>query len=79
MEELNRDSELFNQEDVEYNQKIKPVERPSKNVGIDTDNQFMINIADAGLAGKLDMAAFPRRQHGTPPWSRAEKTRQHFV
>ena len=57
MEELNRDSELFNQEDVEYNQKIKPVERPSKNVGIDTDNQFMINIADAGLAGKLDMAA----------------------
>lgn len=57
MNELNKDSEVFNQEDVEYNQKIKPVELPSKNIGIDVDNQFMDNIVGAGLAGKLDMAA----------------------
>lgn len=57
MNELNKDSEVFNQEDVEYNQKIKPVEIPSKNIGIDVDNQFMDNIVGAGLAGKLDMAA----------------------
>ena len=57
MTELNKDSEIFIQQDVEYNQKIKPVETPSKNIGIDVDNQFMDNIAGAGLAGKLDMAA----------------------
>ena len=56
MSELNKDSEVFNQK-VEYNQKIKPIETPSKNIGIDVDNQFMSNIADAGLAGKLDTAA----------------------
>ena len=57
MTELNKDSEIFIQQDVEYNQKIKPVETPSKNIGIDVDNQFMDNIVGAGLAGKLDMAA----------------------
>lgn len=57
MSELTKESEVFNQEDVEYNQKIKPVETPSKNIGIDVDNQFMDNIVGAGLAGKLDMAA----------------------
>lgn len=57
MSELNKDSELFNQDGVEYNQQIKPVETPSKNIGIDVDNQFMDNIVGAGLAGKLDMAA----------------------
>lgn len=57
MSELNKDSELFNQDGVEYNQQIKPVETPSKNIGIDVDNQFMDNIVGAGLAGKLDMSA----------------------
>ena len=57
MTELNKDSELFNQDNVEYNQRIKPVETPNRDIGIDVDNQFMDNIVGAGLAGKLDMAA----------------------
>lgn len=56
MEEL-KDKEVFNNTDVEYNQKIKPVPVPSKDIGIDVDNQFMDNIVGAGLAGKLDMAS----------------------
>ena len=56
MEEL-KDKEVFDNTDVEYNQKIKPVPVPSKDIGIDVDNQFMDNIVGAGLAGKLDMAS----------------------
>lgn len=56
MEEL-KDKEVFNNTDVEYNQKIKPIPVPSKDIGIDVDNQFMDNIVGAGLAGKLDMAS----------------------
>lgn len=53
MNQLNRDDELFNNDSM--GQKIKPVELPSKNIGIDVDNQFMDNIADAGTEGKLDL------------------------
>ena len=56
MEEL-KDKEVFDTTGVEFNQKITPVPAPSKDIGIDVDNQFMDNIVGAGLAGKLDMAA----------------------
>lgn len=56
-DELNKENEIFNNNDVEYNKAIKPVETPDKNIGIDVDNEFMDNIVGAGLAGKLDTAA----------------------
>ena len=57
MSETKINDGVFENTNVEYNQKINPVPTPSKNIGIDVDNQFMDNIANAGLSGKLDMAA----------------------
>ena len=41
----------------EVGQKIVPVELPSKDIGIDVDNQLMQNIVSAGLSSKLDLNA----------------------
>lgn len=56
MEDLTKESEVFVAKSNEYGQAIKPVEVPSKDIGIDMDNQFLYNVAQAGLSGKLDMA-----------------------
>lgn len=38
-----------------YTKKINPVPRPEKNIGIDTDNRFQDDIAEAVISSELDM------------------------
>ena len=57
MTELNKDSELFINSEQSIGDKIVPKEAPSKNIGIDVDNEFLSNVAEAGLVGKLDTSA----------------------
>ena len=51
----NEEKEFMGKGEVE--QKIVPVELPSKDIGIDVDNQLMQNIVSAGLSSKLDLNA----------------------
>ena len=51
----NEEKEFMGQGEV--GQKIVPVELPSKDIGIDVDNQLMQNIVSAGLSSKLDLNA----------------------
>lgn len=56
MEPLQKDSELFTGS-AQASQKINPVDVPDKNIGIDTTNRFLSNIAEMGMVGKVDLAA----------------------
>lgn len=38
-----------------YTKKINPVPRPEKNIGIDTNNRFQDDVAEAVLSSELDM------------------------
>ena len=50
-------STLFPDASNLYNKTTEAIPAPSKEIGIDIDNQFLHNIVNAGLASKLDISA----------------------
>ena len=50
-------STLFPDASNLYNKTTEAIPAPSKEIGIDVDNQFLHNIINAGLASKLDISA----------------------
>jgi hypothetical protein len=50
-----KDSVYVNDDSI-YNKKIKNIDPPKRDIGIDTEKEFLENIVQAGLSSYLDMA-----------------------
>lgn len=52
---MNQDVNLYQDASDIYGQKSNPVPAPEKNIGIQTQGQFIDDVVDAGLSSKLDI------------------------
>ena len=53
---INQDVDIYQDASDYYNQKTNPIPVPEKNIGIETQGQFIDKVVDAGLSSKLDIA-----------------------
>lgn len=53
---INQDVDIYQDASDYYDQKTNPIPVPEKNIGIETQGQFIDKVVDAGLSSKLDIA-----------------------
>ena len=56
MDKIEQQDSVYVNDETIYNKKIKQVDPPGRNIGIDIDHEFLDNIISAGLNSTLDMA-----------------------
>lgn len=56
MENNQKDSAFVNDTSI-YGKPIKAIPKPTENIGIDTDNEFIDNIIEAGESSQIDLSA----------------------